>query len=86
MPKDFKAGLLGQIQVQQDQVGSRSRVVGVRTIEKLNGFLTIADDMKDRMKPRGLQRLENDKNVALIVLNQKNLERVRGCVYLRLGE
>ena len=72
MPEHFNAGSLGQIQIEQNEIGARRTVIRVSRVDKFDGALAIAHHVKAG-RNHGCDGFPHQKQIRLIVVNEENL-------------
>ena len=75
MLKYFNAGSLGQIQIEQNEAWARCTVIGVGCVDKFDGALSVAHNMKVGQNC-GCDGLPHEKHIRLIVIDQQDLMAV----------
>ena len=69
----FAAFIAGHVDVQEDEVRTRRRRVGVRMLEKPDRLLAVVGDVNLRVDARFLESLPDQVDIRLAVLGDQNL-------------
>ena len=83
--KDFAAVLLGQIDIQNQQIRTGRGVIAIGALEELDGPLAVLNKVDRSAQVRGCERLLNEKNVGPVVFHDQNM-RSAASRFLRPGE
>ena len=73
-PAQYLASFITRhIDVQEDEVRTRSRLVGIRILEKPDRLLAVVGDVNLRVDPGFLESLPDQVDIRLAVLGDQNL-------------
>ena len=77
MPENLAALFLGQIDVEDNEIGTRRPIIAVSLVEKSHGLFPIVHDVKLGVNMGGLDRLADEIPVRRVIFDDQDMARLR---------